>query len=73
MPLIMITNCNSEESPLSDFGVKNGDIFSAEVEHRPDGEWQWSVRNWHDGVDLEVMPDECQLVGENVRPIRSHT
>ena len=72
MVQVMVTNCDSEESPLSDFGIQNGDIFTAEVEHRDDGKWQWSVRNWQEGVNLEIMPDECQIVGENMRPIRSH-
>lgn len=72
MTQIMVTNDNSDESPLRDFGVKNGDILTAEIESRPDGLWQWSVKNWKEGVDLEVMPEECQIVGENVRPIRSH-
>lgn len=72
MTQIMVTNDNSDESPLRDFGVRNGDILTAEIERRPDGLWQWSVKNWKEGVDLEVMPEECQIVGENVRPIRSH-
>lgn len=72
MPKVIITNCDSEESPLRDFGILNGEVFDAEVEHMPDGSWNWVVRNWQDDVNLEIMPDECQILGEKVRPIRSH-
>lgn len=72
MPRVMITNANSEESPLCDFGISVGDIFTVEVQHRDDGKWEWVVKNWREGVSLEIMPDECQLIGENIKPIRSH-
>ena len=68
----MITNCDSEESPLRDFDIANGDIFSAEIIHMSDGQWCWLVPEWKLGVDLEIMPDEAQIVGENVRPNKGH-
>ncbi|MFW5410756.1 hypothetical protein B7L51_019335 [Pectobacterium brasiliense] len=72
MTQIIITNCDSDESPLRDFNIKNGDVFSAQVAHRGDGKWHWLVIDWEPGVDLEIMPDEAKEVGENVSALKPH-
>lgn len=59
---VMITNCDSDESPLRDFGIADGDVLDVEVRTRPDGSIIWFNQSWGDGIGIEIEQHECVAI-----------